>query len=51
MPAIWICNTFFGLGGLEHASAWSEMISALICVPFIVAYFHKMPADGKEWPD
>lgn len=51
MPAIWICNTFFGLGGLERASAWSEAISALICVPFIFAYFHKMPKDGMEWPD
>ncbi len=49
MPSIIIMNLLFGLSGLEKAQAISEIIAAIISVPFIISFFKNLPNDGSEF--
>lgn len=49
IPVVIIMTQMFQLNGLVYAQAVSEVISALITLPFIVAYFKNMPEDGVEY--
>lgn len=46
IPAVLLLTALFGLSGLESAQAVSQVISALVSLPFIVAFLHHLPADG-----
>ena len=46
IPAVLLLTALFGLSGLESAQAVSQVISALVSLPFIVTFLHHLPADG-----
>lgn len=48
IPCIVIMNLLFGLSGLEKAQSTSEIISALISIPFILHHFKNQPKDGSD---
>lgn len=49
IPSILIMNLLFGLNGLEKAQSISEIIAAIISVPFIIYFFKNIPNDGNEY--
>ena len=49
IPLLFLLIKAFGLIGLELAQAGSEVISALICLPFFHLFYRHLPEDGKEW--
>ena len=51
IPVVFTLTRLFGMDGLVISQAVSEVISALITVPFIVTYFRNMPSDGVEYND
>ena len=48
IPTIYIINMLFGLSGLEKAQSISEIIAAIISLPFIYYFFKNQPKDGQE---
>lgn len=48
IPCIVILSALFGLAGLEKAQSIAEIISAIISAPIIIAYFKKIPEDGRD---
>lgn len=48
IPTIYIMNMLFGLSGLEKAQSISEIISAIISLPFIYYFFKHQPQDGQD---
>lgn len=48
IPTIYIMNVLFGLSGLEKAQSISEIISAIISLPFIYYFFKHQPQDGQD---
>ncbi|MCH4206983.1 MAG: MATE family efflux transporter [Solobacterium sp.] len=46
IPVLLLLTHFFGLTGLEHAQAISEVISAVLTIPFIVSFIKTLPKDG-----
>lgn len=49
IPVVFTLTRLFGMDGLVISQAISEVISALITVPFIITYFKHMPQDGTEY--
>lgn len=49
IPLLFLLTACFGLIGLETAQAASEMISAIICLPFFHLFYQRLPQDGEEW--
>ena len=49
IPVVFTMTKLFGMDGLVVSQAISEVISALITIPFIVTYFLHMPEDGMEY--
>lgn len=49
IPVVFTMTKLFGMDGLVISQAISEVISALITIPFIVTYFLHMPEDGMEY--
>lgn len=48
IPCVLILTWLGGLSGLEKAQAVSEMISAVITIPFVHSFFRNMPADERD---
>ncbi len=48
IPCILIMNAIFGLTGLEKAQSISEILSAIISIPFIVSLLKNLPKDENE---
>lgn len=48
IPCILILNMLFGLSGVERAQSFSEIITAIITLPFIIHYFSHLPKDGED---
>ncbi|MGM9940422.1 MAG: MATE family efflux transporter [Bulleidia sp.] len=49
IPVVFTMTRLFQMDGLVISQAVSEVISALITVPFIITYFRNMPEDGMEY--
>ena len=49
IPTILIMNLLFGLTGLEKAQSISEIIAAIVSVPFIIYFFKHTPNDGQDF--
>ena len=43
IPMVFILTTVLGLSGLEMAQSCSEIVSALITIPFLIVFFHSLP--------
>lgn len=48
IPSVLVLTAIAGLQGLQMAQSCSETMSALITIPFLVNFFHHLPADTKE---
>lgn len=48
IPAVILLHAWFGITGIEAAQSVSEVITALVSLPFIIYLFRSFPADGKE---
>ena len=45
IPVLLIFNLIWGLSGIQIAQAVSDVITSLICIPFTVNFFSKLPKD------
>lgn len=48
IPAILILEHFLGLRGIEMAQMVSDIITTLICVPFLLNFFKELPKDDQK---
>lgn len=47
IPVVLIFTHLWGLQGLEMAQAFSEIVSAVITMPFILVFMKSLPGDGE----
>lgn len=47
IPLILIMQYAFGIAGVQYAQAAADVLAGLICIPFTVAFFRKLPADRE----
>jgi hypothetical protein len=47
VPLLLILPRFMGLLGIQSAQMWSDLLTLLICLPFVVRFFAEIPED--EW--
>ena len=47
IPLILVMQAFLGIAGVQYAQAVADVLAGLICIPFTVAFFRKLPADRE----
>ena len=48
IPAVIILHACFGITGIEAAQSVSEIMTAIISLPFILYLFKTFPEDGRD---
>ena len=48
VPLLLILPRFMGLLGIQSAQMWSDLLTLLICLPFVVRFFAEIPEDDQE---
>jgi putative MATE family efflux protein len=48
VPILIILPRFIGIRGIQSAQMWSDMLTTLVCVPFVVCFFKEIPGEDQE---
>ena len=48
VPILIILPRFIGIRGIQSAQMWSDMLTTLVCLPFVVRFFKEIPAENQE---
>lgn len=48
IPLLIILPPFIGLLGIQSAQLWSDMLTSLLCVPFVARFLRELPRDDQE---
>lgn len=48
IPLLVILPQFLGLLGIQCAQMWSDILTALICIPYVRRFFREIPAQDEE---
>lgn len=51
IPLAVVLTALFGLSGLTWCQGVCDMLAALISIPFVVYFFHRLPKDGEPMPE
>jgi len=48
IPLLIILPMFIRLRGIQSAQMWSDLLTMLICIPFVVRFMRTLPAEDRE---
>ncbi|MDO5133562.1 MAG: MATE family efflux transporter, partial [Eubacteriales bacterium] len=48
VPLLLILPRLFGIVGIQSAQMWSDILTALICVPFLIRFLREIPKEDQE---
>lgn len=48
IPLLIILPLFMGILGIQSAQMWSDFLTLLICIPFVVRFFREIPEEDQE---
>ena len=47
IPVLLILSYVWGLHGIQIAQALADFMTSMVCIPFTVAFFAKLPKEGR----
>ena len=48
IPFLIILPRFIGLLGIQSAQMWSDLLTSLLCAPFVIKFFRELPREDQE---